>query len=267
MDKESTQNKPSYFRVRLKRLWELYKSALGILSIISVSFTLILWAKRTATDFSRYPHAETISARVGDLINPETKKDNSIDCSNLADQWAPGDNIIFEGNKIKLKEGATAGAIVFKNRVSSYSSLELEVRSNLTTGINTNISFENEDGELRYSIGDGDFKTIRSYFISKSKVLIKNRKILPFDMDTKEPLGFKVNIVEQGGENKAVASLRIPGHPVNNLEDITIPNPTKIYLKIGLGLNADKEPDVQNAYIELVSCKITESQPSKVLDQ
>lgn len=249
------------------------------MAAIGIAFTALLaflFIFDTAKDFQSKPELAIVIENVKKLspIRNEDKKENLniVNCSNLKELWRPDENVYFDGNKIKLKDGAMAGSIIYKDKVSSFLNIELVFRSILSSGVNTNLAFENNDGELKYAIGDGDFKTIR-YFYNDHRVLTPRdikETFLDSNINNSENIGFKLNIIEQKGSNKAVSSLtytNVDGknNPIN-LEDIIITNPQKLYLSMGFGLDAHKESENKNAYIEVISCSLLEELPSKILN-
>ena len=132
------------------------------LAAMPTFFNFTFWTADTVKDLRDKPTLATISESFGKFhLKNDKTNENKIDCSNLNELWRPDENTYFEDNKIKLKNGEIAGSIFYKNKVSSFLNLELTIKSFLTTGINTNFAFKNNDGELKYAIGDGDFKTIR----------------------------------------------------------------------------------------------------------
>lgn len=272
MENKKTDNKRSkknFLHKPIKIIWIV----LGVLVAVPSIILGVLWYIDSAKKIIESPNLGTVISSLKKFNSAEISKNTlTIDCSNLLDQWQPGEHIYFdEENKIRLKEGEVAGAIFLKNKVSSFLTFEMEFKSSLETGINTNISFKNNDGDLKYAIGDGDYRTIRSTYKTKEQEIKKERTILPVEIDNGHNIGFKINIIERGGSNKAVSSLVYQDVNGNNttadLEDMVIPNPDKIFLSIGFGLDARKEPENKDAYIEMVSCNIVEAHPSKVLDQ
>jgi|GEM_PF-3336752 len=195
----------------------------------------------------------------------EKNIDENIDCSNIEEQWRADENSYIEGNKIKLISGADAGSIFLKDFISEFLNFEIGFKSFLNSGINTNLAFKNRDGELRYSIGDGDFRTIRySYGGNLQKT------ILPEEIDNNQNIGFRLSIQEQSQKNKVISALtyfnKAGQQRAINLNDIEISNAKSLYLIIGFGLDAGKELEKNKAYIKIESCHIKEIGPSKILN-
>ena len=198
--------------------------------------------------------------------------DEAIDCTNVAEYWRPDGNIYFEENKIKLKNKGEAGSIFFKDQVSNFLNFEIVFRSFLKSGVNANISFVNKyGGELRYSVGDGDFKTIRSFYL-KDFIVEDNKELILLDeINGAEDIGFKVDIVERKNASQALGSLTYYGKEKEfhslDFGDMVIPRGT--YLSVGFGLDAKKEPMVEGAgesYVEIKTCALKENTPSKILN-
>jgi len=272
MENKKTDNKHSkrdFLRKPIKTIWVI----LGVLVAVPPMIFGILWYIDSAKKFIQSPNLGTVISSLKEFNNIENSNNTlTIDCSDLLNQWQPGEHIYFdEENKIRLKEGKVAGAMFLKDKVSSFLTFEMKFKSSLETGVNTNISFKNKDGNLKYAIGDGDYKTIRSIYKTEGQEDIKERTILPAEIDNSYDIGFKINIIERGGSNKAISSLvyqDVNGNSATtDLEDMVIPNPNKIFLSIGFGLDARKEPENKDAYIEILSCGIVEAHPSKLLDQ
>lgn len=254
-----------FFNRPIKMMWLVLFMMVTAYQFLGAIVDTLDWSLASVLQIIKSPRIETVVDQVDELRSHGDDVDPDLNCSDLKNQWQPGENTYFENNKIKLQD-VTAGAVFLKNKVSSFVSLELEFKSSISTGINTNISFENDDGELRYSIGDGDFRTIRYFYLSGGKITNRRRTILPLDIDNRNNLGFKIDIIEQGKINKAISSFKNGDEPAVNLDDVIIPNPKKIHIKVGFGFNAG-ESNNKEAYIELVTCKIKESPPSKILDQ
>ena len=256
----------------LKIIGSIY-AVFGFIISLPYIYNGAAWLIDSGKQFVNNPDIATITRSLENFNKSETRSSTfSTDCSNLVDQWQPGKNIYFDvDNKIKLKDDNIAGAIFLKDSVSTFLTFEIKFRSSLVTGINTNISLKNDDGELKYAIGDGDFETIRYSYIPHTGEIHKERSILSSEIDNGEEIGFKINIVETGGINKVISSLVykdiLKKDVVYNLEDLIIKNPQKIFLTVGFGLDARKEINNKDAYIEILSCNITEASPSKILDQ
>lgn len=198
--------------------------------------------------------------------------DKTIDCANIAEHWRPDENIYFEGNKIKLKNGGVAGSMLFKDQVSNFLNFEIVFKSFLKSGVNANVSFLNKyGGELRYSIGDSDFKTIRSFYIKDSVVEDNKEFVLLDEINNAEDIGFKVDIVERKNTGQALGSLTYHDKEKEfhslDFKDMAIPRGT--YLSIGFGLDARKEPSgegTEESYLEIKTCALKENIPSKILN-
>ncbi len=198
--------------------------------------------------------------------------DEMIDCANIAEYWRPDKNVYFEGNKIKLRSGEAAGSIFFKDQVSNFLNFEIVFRSSLKSGVNANISFLNKyGGELRYSVGDGDFKTIRSFYLKDFMVEDNKEFILLNEINNAEDIGFKIDIVERKNASQALGSLTYHDQEKEfyslDFGDMIIPRGT--YLSVGFGLNAGKEPAGDGSaepYVEIQSCALKENTPSKILN-
>jgi len=198
--------------------------------------------------------------------------DEMVDCTNIAEHWRPDENVYFEENKIKLKSEGEAGSIFFKDQVSNFLNFEIVFKSSLKSGVNTNISFINKyGGELRYSVGDGDFKTIRSFYLKDFVVEDNKEFILLKEMDNAEDIGFKIDIVERKNAGQALGSLTYydKEKEFHSLDfgDMIIPRGT--YLSVGFGLDARKEPTGEGSgesYVEIKTCALKENTPSKILN-
>src|SRR3989344_5153142 len=153
MDGKLSKNKT--WPEKIKRAWPAYMFFLGIPGILAATW----WYIKTGVNFYNDPRISTVTESLANLSGLANK--DTFNCSTLKDNWEPDTNTYFEDNKIKLKNGASAGTIFLKNGASSFLNLQLKFKSSMITGINTNISFKNGDDEVKYAIGDGDFKTVR----------------------------------------------------------------------------------------------------------
>lgn len=207
-----------------------------------------------------------------EITNVVVSDDKTIDCTSIAEHWRPDENIYFEGNKIKLKNGGVAGSLFFKDRVSNFLNFEIVFRSFLKSGVNANISFlDKYGGELRYSVGDGDFKTIRSFYLKDSVVEDNKELILLSEVNNAEDIGFKIDIVERKDAGQALGSLTYYDKERKfyslDFKDMTVPRGT--YLSVGFGLDARKEPmeeGAEESYVEIKTCAVKENTPSKILN-
>ena len=162
--------------------------------------------------------------------------------------------------------------MLFKDQVSNFLNFEIVFRSSLKSGVNTNISFmDKHGGELRYSVGDGDFKTIRSFYL-KDFIVEENKEFVLLDeINNAEDIGFKVDIVERKNAGQALGSLTYYDNKNEfhslDFKDMTIPRGT--YLSVGFGLDARKEPSGEGtggSYLEIKTCALKENTPSKILN-
>lgn len=198
-----------------------------------------------------------------ELIIPKSKSEDPGDCSNLKEKWEPDSNTRFEGNKVKLKDHASAGIVFLKENPKSLLNLRINFKSSMKTGINTNISFKNGNDEVKYAIGDGDFRTIRYYRSNDGgpTYILKNETRLNPEIDNQYGIEFTMGIAKQAQGNRMLGSLAYGKNFENtsDLEDIIIKNPERISLTLGLGLDGKKESESgrSDVYIELGSCNIS----------
>lgn len=245
-----------------------------ILSIIGnmAGSTTPMLATLINSNLTTLEKIKTITGFTNNIVITNKEQDgNKIECSNIKTYWSPDLNTYIQDNKIRLKEGKTAGAIILKNPVSSFLGFEIKFKSSLLSGINTILSFRNSDGNLKYAIGDGDFRAIRYSYTDKTGVIrVREVSKLPVRINNEKEIGFKLSTIEKAQSTLAsgVISYYDAYGQLHNwdLEDINIPNPKQLYLNIGFGLNAGLEPDNKSAYLELLSCSIIQTDPSKLLN-
>ena len=215
---------------------------------------------------------KTVTGFTGNIVIPAKEQNNDKrECSNIKTYWRPDLNTYIKDNKIHLKEGKTAGALILKNPVSSFLGFEIAFKSSLITGVNTILSFRNSDGNLKYAIGDGDFRAIRySYTNSAGIMNVREVTKLPVRINNEKEIGFKLNTIEKVQSTLAsgVVSYYDSYGQLHNqdLKNIVIPNPKQLYLNIGFGLNSGLEPNNKNVYLELLSCSIIQTEPSRLLN-
>lgn len=252
----------------LKGFW----AVVGKLTIAVTAIGTLSWFVITLVQFANNPSLATLTGRIGELGGSTERTESlSIDCSDVENQWRAGKNAYIDGNKVRLREGEIAGSIFFKDTVSNFLDFEITFRSFLKSGINTNFSFKNSDGELKYAIGDGDFKTVRHSYSTERRVMKSEKLTLPEEIDNNQDIGFEITIVEKKEGYEAISLLTYydsTGRPnAEDLKNMVISNPQALYLAVGFGLDARREPKNKDAYVEIVSCVITERAPSKNLNQ
>ncbi len=247
----------------------LIAATITVLFFINNHLNLFSNLSKWGIAFSESYKAKTPKPLLANLVSTqktaEKNINENIDCSNIKERWRADENSYIEDNKIKLVGGADAGSIFLKDFISEFLNFEISFKSFLSSGINTNLAFKNRDGELKYSIGDGDFKTIR---YSYGKNLQKT--ILQEEIDNSKNIGFRLSIQEQSQKNKVISVLtyfnKTGQQRAVNLNDIEISNAKSLYLIIGFGLDAGKELEKNKAYVKIESCNIKEIGPSKILN-
>ena len=263
-----------YFLYLIITMGQIMALLLFILSIIGnmAGSTTPMLATFVNSDLTILEKMKTMTGFTNNISIPNKEQDNdNIECSNIETYWSPDLNTYIKNNKIYLKEGKTAGAIILKNPVSSFLGFEIKFRSSLLTGVNTILSFRNSDGNLKYAIGDGDFRTIRYSYTDKIGIM-STREItkLAVRINNEREIGFKLSTIEKAQSTLAsgvISYYDALGQLHNqDLENINITNPEQLYLNIGLGLNAGLEPNNKNVYLELLSCSIIQTEPSKLLN-
>jgi len=208
-----------------------------------------------------------------DKIEVEKEEINNIvlQCSSPSLHWRSDLNTYVNDNELFLKEGKSAGTIILKEPVSSFLGFEITVASSMQSGINTIISFKNSGGNLKYAIGDGDFKTIRYSYTDKNGVmLVQETTKLENSIHNEREIGFKLTMIEKANSTLSSAVLSyydIYGRLHNvDLENIQIPDPKQLYQSIVLGIDAGLETQRQDSSIKLLGCSIIQTEPSKLLN-
>ncbi|OGZ61160.1 MAG: hypothetical protein A2919_00975 [Candidatus Spechtbacteria bacterium RIFCSPLOWO2_01_FULL_43_12] len=215
---------------------------------------------------------ESVKEKTTETVRVVEANENSINCSDLNSGWLSGSGLIFDDRKIKLRPERTAGAAFLKDPISTFFNFELNFRSVMESGVNVNISFYNSQGELRYAVGDGDFKTVRYMFIDNAGY-VRVMEVLKLDtpIDNSDSIGLKISTVEKVDSRLAVATLTYKDSlgkiRTSDLENLIIPKSQQLYLNVGLGINASLEPhNVDNVYMEVQNCSIKEIPPSELLN-
>lgn len=269
---DSPDKKEWFFQ---KKLFLFFGIPISILTIIGIFIFAgpISWKATVAAMLSNYELYSSASKKAIDgdfkgagseLIIPESDDEDSGNCSDLNNKWEPDSNTKFEGNRIKLKAGESAGTIFLKDDPKSLLNFRIKFKSTMKTGINTNISFENGNDSVKYAIGDGDFRTIRYYRSDNNGptyILDSETRLSP-EIDNQYSIEFTMGIVKLAQGNKMVGSLIYGKDGINpaDLEEIVIKNPERISLTLGFGLEGKKEleNDLGDIFIELESCEISE---------
>ncbi|MDP3763791.1 MAG: hypothetical protein Q8Q92_04085 [bacterium] len=258
-----------------KKLFSIFGVEISLWVIIGFLFLTgpIAWKATVATissnsNFFSSASKKALNGDIGGatsvLFEPESENNNPGDCSDLEDKWELDSNTKFEGNRIKLKAGESAGTIFLKDDPKSLLNFRIKFKSTMKTGINTNISFENGNDSVKYAIGDGDFRTIRYYRSDNNGptyILDSETRLSP-EIDNQYSIEFTMGIVKLAQGNKMVGSLIYGKDGINpaDLEEIVIKNPERISLTLGFGLEGKKEleEDLDDIFIELESCEISE---------
>jgi len=273
----------------MRRIWRSFThgynflgALVGIFTFVSLSIFVydliknpeLTWSEKIkkAVSLSSLSILESVRDKTTETIHIIEKDDILVDCSNLNSDWTSGSGLIFEERKIKLRPEKTAGAAFLRNPISTFFNLELNFRSLMESGINVIISFYNSHGELRYAIGDGDFKTIRYMFIDNAGY-VRVMEVIKLDspIDNSGNIGLKISTIEKVDSGLSVATLTYQDSTgktrTNDLGDLIIPKSQQLYYNVGLGINASLEPhNIGNVYMEVQNCRIKEIPPSELLN-
>ncbi|MEX2145336.1 MAG: hypothetical protein WD712_03150 [Candidatus Spechtbacterales bacterium] len=272
----------------MSRIWRPFTHGYRFLGFLIAVFT-ILSGSIFVSDLIKNPELtweekikKALSLSSLSLLESGTKEINNIqiveedkstfDCSNLDSDWVSGSGLRFEERKIKLQPGKLAGAAFLRNPISIFFNFELNLRSVLKSGINTNLSFYNSQGELRYAIGDGDFNTVRQMFIDNAGY-VRTMEVtkLEVPIDNTYDVGLKISVVEKTDSRVAIATLTyrdsLGKTHTRDLENLIIPKSQQLYHNVGLGINASLELyNLENAHMEIKTCKIKEVSASELLN-